>query len=452
MKIKTLFSIVLFSNLLQFTGLLGQQSEVEYSFNGVIVDSNQQTIENVAIRINYKNKKSIAVNTFDGKFQIKIVDTVNLESISFVHASYEDLTLDAKDVFSFIRDNSQMDYKLILRKKEINLPQVEVTSKLPFYQNENVTVIDYEISPDGNIIILMEKLIFLINSNDSIIATIQNTQGIYEILKACSGRIFFRNKKFIFPTHISKTEILVSKDPIEISSPIRQINELVACDSIIKIKETVGLHSQTLFYRIQLTSDSRSEIVLYVAQNKDMATMAHVDKLEIDNEVVPDRMGELTGGELNIIRNHDKNVWKYEFFTSKKIYSPVFIKHDSILIFDYGAKKMVVFTYIKDNNALKIKTVLTDIMANSKTANSTKVIIQDSFTRELFSVSNSVPVTVSHLSNGLSRKQAVVTLPSQHTFADKIKLHNNVVYYLSRDYNKHSASKTLYRAHFMPFK
>ncbi len=403
-------------------------------------------IQNVAIKANYKLEKKESFDSPDGKFRIVINDTFNLESVSFIRIGYETLVISSKKIFSHLRNNKN-EFTVTLKKKEVNLSQVEITAKLPFYQNENATLLDYEITHEGNLILVMEKLIFLISPKDSIIKSIKNTQGISKIIKACSGRIFFLNSNLIFPTFISTKDLLISKDPLEIEYPLDQINELVACDSIIKIKESIGPHNQALIYRIQLASEPESEITFYIAKNKDLMKLARVEKKEIDREKVPDRMkAYLTGDELQKIRNHDKKVWKYEFFTSKLLYSPIFIKNDSILIFDYGTKKIMGFSYLKEGSQLKLKTIISDTLKNVKKDSLSRLIVQDSHTRELFSVLREGSVTLTHVVFGNSKTHPSIELPIEHKFVSNIKMYNHVVYYLWRDPNSQIGTKTLHKA------
>ena len=443
----------------------------ELVLKGVVKNTEGKLLSNVILTKKYKNKPAEISTVSSGTFAIKLSDTTNLEAVSFSYLGYTTSTIKTKDALLFIQNNPNADFIVILKAKPVDLNQVVITDKHPFYQNENASVFDYEIMPNGNLILVMEKRILLINPQDSILKTIPNTMEIDEIIKACSGRIFLRNKTLLYPTYISDTSLRISNDPVEINSSLKQINELIACDTVIKIKERVSSHNQKVTYKLQPLSDPSVEVNLYVAQNKQQMKWANTEKAQIDRydslaklEEVPTEMtatfsSNMVGGGssgkkgvqsnydemVSVVWPQDSKVWKYEFFTSKKLYAPIFLLHDSIYIFDHAINKIVAIAYNKEGNTLKLNTILKDSITYHKKKGWQKIVLQDSYTGEFFTLYRNERLVLNNILLFGDKKQIEITLPKGHLFANNIKIYNHTAYYLWRDLTNETSIRTLYK-------
>jgi hypothetical protein len=448
----------------------------EIIFKGLVKNSEGKLLDNAILTKKYKNKEQENSSVSLGKFSTVISDTANLENISFSYLGYSSVLVKAKEVLRFTRNNKNADFIVVLKIKDVDLSQIVVTDKHPFYQNENATVFDYEIMPNGNIILVMERKIYLINQQDSIIKSIQNTNGIDHIVKACSGKFFLCNKKALFPISINDTSLLISNTSVDLTSSLKQINELIACDTTIKIKESVSSHNQKIVYRLQPISDPSVEVNFYVAQNKEQMKAASAEKAYIDKydslakeEVVPSAMhatfyssmiGGGSGGAQSksslgvqsvldemsdIVWKEDNKAWKYEFYTSKKIYAPVFLHNDSIYIFDHASNKITAITYSKTGNELHVNTILKVPITYTKKPGWRTVVLKDSYTGEFFTAYRNERMVLNNIPLFGNTKQLSITLPKGHLFIDKVKIYNHTAYYLWRDLTNETSTWTLYK-------
>ncbi len=438
------------------------------TFKGLVKTSDNKILSDIIISKKYNNKEAEISTILSNKFSVTLSDTLNLESISFSYLGYEPVAIKVSNALLFIRNNINIDYVVVLKTKNINLNPVVVTDKHPFYQNENATVFDYEIMPNGNLLLVMERKIFLVNPKDSILKTVPNISGIDEVVKACSGRIFLRNRTLLYPTYINDTTLLISDNPVEINSSMKQINELVACDTAVKIKESVGVHNQQVVYKLQSFSDPSSELNFYVALNKEQMKQAIKEKKRIDKydslaalEQLPTMMTAKSetnmsnGGKGSTqsfydeffiyVWPEDHKEWKYDFFTSKKLYVPIFLHHDSIYVFDHVINKVTVFAYNKIKDTIKINTILKDSITYNKKKGWQKAIIQDSYTGEFFTAYRNDKLVLNNILLFDTKKQISIILPKEHLFVSRIKIYNHTVYYLWKDKSNQASSRTLYK-------
>ncbi len=444
--IKQFFFIILFCFSLLSLTAYSQEKQEGTIFRGSVKNSNGKLLENVIISLKYKNKPPVVFPISSEKFSIAIQDTSTFEYISFSCLGFETAKVTASDALLSINRNKSAGFKVELKQRSIELNQVIVKSSLPFYQNENADVYDYEIMPNGNLLLVMEKSLILINQQDSILKTIPNNNGINEIIKACSGRIFLRNDKLLFPTFISNSDFLLSNDPVEIDFSLKQINELIACDSIIKIKETVSSSNQKIIYKLQLISNPSIEADFYTAQDKERMKMAALEKKEIDNEYVPNKMGDISVSQQAIVWEHDHKVWHYEYYSSKKLYAPVFLRNKSIFVFDHGINKIIVIEYNKEGNVLKLNTILKDSITYNKKKGWQKIILQDNYNGDFFTVNKDKQLILSSIPLLGNAKQINVYLPKEHVFIEKIMVYNHTVYYLWKDRYKATPTRALFKA------
>lgn len=444
----------------------------EIIFKGYVKNVSGKVLENVIVSKKYKNKLAEVTTISGGKFSIVLTDTTNLEAISFSYLGYETSIINAKDILLFIKKDKNADFILILKLKDVTLKQVVVTDKIPFYQNENASVFDYEIMPNGNLVLVMEKEIYLINQQDSILKAIQNKMGISFIIKACSGRIFLCSKKSLYTTYITDTTFLISDYVVDINSSLKQLSDLIACDSSIKIKESVSSHKQKIVYKIQPVSNLSIEINFYVAQNKEKMKRAAVEKSKIDRHdslaelgLVPTMMtaetsfGGMVGGGSNgvigkqffrdemleVVWVEDQKEWKYEFYTSKKLYNPVFLHHDSIYVFDHVLHKITVIGYNKTGDDIHVNTLLKTPSTYHQNKGWQKIILQDNYTNNFFTVYRNERLVLSSIPIFDNKKQTTITLPKDHLYVEKLKVYKNTAYYLWRDITNPTSAWTLYK-------
>ena len=264
---------------------------------------------------------------------------------------------------------------------------------------------------------------------------------------------------------------MISDNPVEINSSLKQINELIACDTAIRIKESIKGHNQRLLYKLQTISPPSAEINFYIAQNKDQMKMAIAEKAAIDAydslakwEELPNAMtaqvfSSMVGGGggvskqsyrdemVAVVWPEEHKEWRYEFFTSKKLYAPVFLRNDSIYVFDHGINKIVVIAYNKTGNVVKLKPILKDSITYHRKKGWQKIILQDSYTGEFFTVYKNERVVLNNIALFGNKKQTSITLPKGRLYVDRIKIYNHTMYYLWRDLSNENSVRTLYKMH-----
>src|SRR4051812_24049507 len=158
---------VLLVFLFMGTRTFSQVSPANTGFHIMITDTARQLIENANVKILYKNKSSEVVPAPSGKIDLTFRDTSKLESVSISHVGFQTLVLNTNQIHAIFQSGSSW-FQVVMKKREQHLEQVEIISTQPFYQKDGVTVLDYEITADGNFILVMEKLIFLMSPSDDV--------------------------------------------------------------------------------------------------------------------------------------------------------------------------------------------------------------------------------------------------------------------------------------------
>ena len=204
------------------------------------------------------------------------------------------------------------------------------------------------------------------------------------------------------------------------------------------------------------------QVSFYVTQNHQKTKWAYEEKAQIDAYDSLSNLGDLPtvmtaitfdipGGKgfydemLSVVWPEDHKVDKYEYFTSRKIFAPVFLRRDSIFIFDHVMNKMVVFNYNKVNGDIHLHSVLKDSITYNRKKGWLNLIIQDSYTGDFFTAYRNDRYILSNIKILGKEKACEIIFPKKHNYVDKVKVYKHQVYYLWKDPGNENSFRTLYK-------
>jgi len=418
-----------------------QQNQNDLAFR--IVDSLHKSIPNVVVIINYKGRTDKLIDNRTGVFHLSPKDTAGILSLRLSQTGYRTKFILRKELSSYQVAGTSGVFEIPLMRKEIILEEVDVKARLPFYQQRNVTILDFEMTSNGDFIFVMEKLIYLINAADSLVKKVPNLHKVDRIVKTCAHNFYVFNADSVYACFVSKSELLVSENAIDSRTVLRQIDELVACNAQIKIKKRVGAHRQEIYFSAQSKEDSGAELLLYKAEHAEALRVARLEQKEIESSITPNRMGELTEADLKVIKVYDRLVWKYEALSTKELYAPAFIKGDSLVIFDYGTKCLKVFQYEKKMRSLHFTTLKTDTVFLRDYSPMPPFILQDRSTKELFVIKKIKPLQMEYITEDFQRRPIIQKVPEGTAFPSAMKLQNHTLCFLARSAEGNYANQKL---------
>ncbi len=426
--------------LFSFTYIKAQQNYILVK----VSNSNELELSDITVEKKYTLKEtSIILLTNTKNLKIYPSDTIQLKSINFKHLGFKDETISIITIKKHFVSKEPINIQL--KEDNIVLNQINFQQKKSFYESSNLWVLDYEVMSNGDVLILTSENITLLNSKDSIIKTKKNNINVEEIFVSCNNKIYLYNQEKMYKAACYKTDFLISDYSIDVKKELGNLTKIVACDPSIEILEKIGSNNQSVTYLAQLTNNRKVQTKLYTSIDKEKAKQATLEKAMIESYSGPDVMGDIDWEQLKQVKEQDYKTWRYDFFTSKKIYSPIFLNRDSIVIFDHTRKKIVNFIKKQSQNEIQISKLMEDTITYTNKKGWRKEVIQDKgsgkfYTYFLDKGNNfiSIPTSNSKLSTSFA-------LNKNHVFISKVKIINNTLYYLWKEPSETLPRKSLYK-------
>jgi hypothetical protein len=426
----------LFVTIFFFTIFLNSYSQNDTIYIlGKVVDKNSNPLENANI-FNLSNKTG-AITSSDGFFFIRAADYPIKLRISRIGFDTRLISL-SKEEFDGIEDFLTIH----LKEKVYTLKEVVVVNdktEVLFSQHANRIILDFKIY-EGNLIVLLrtgkDRMLKIFNLEAFTSFEIGLSIRGNELFEDCMGNIHLLTQDSVYQIKTDFSDSTLSF--YEPYSKERFKNSLENCIGNINnnfIFKSVFNHNQRLVYWYPAASIQKELYSIY-DQERELFAQNFLDQR---NELIRkygdlDEMGEITVSQLNVKRKIKRLEFGYQFLGKIPAYNPLFVRSDTLLIFDNLRNTIVSF----DSNFSFLREVPMLYQANNSQRN-----FQDKATGRIFIEEHSVANNLFYEIDVNSGKTIKTIKIENSIFPEKVCFYGNKVYYIDNDLNNGKSLQTL---------
>ena len=397
------------------------------SITGYVLDVDNVPIPNVSVSVNDQKTKT----NENGKFLLSITEIENVE-IQFKHTGFKshELRIYSRKLKKQLNDTLYLSAvkldNLMLKEFSITANKIDTV-----YGSKRFSVEDFEIISDGQMVVLSyektlkkESKILLLDEKQQLIHTHVVPGKSIRLFKDYSGVSYVITKDKVFQID------LLLKDRIRLIS----IDDELFYDYNYRIIDTLGNN-----YLYSNFNELYPAIKFYSSNNTDSSTL-------LIKEVKDDFMMELYRAQYKYVSGRDK-LWAYRkeqktgidkeiwigasVFTNdilyKPIYAPLFVRNNSILLFDHYEN----YIYEFNSSIEQVDSIPINYHFKSKKEKWSQPLIQDEYDKNIYAVFNTGGY---YVLKEIDRQKVNKGFKLSNRYVEKIKIYNGYVYYVYRPY------------------
>lgn len=395
---------------------------------GKILD--QQTLRPIQnVNILY-NKKSGTSSDLNGNFSLRISSSV-ANIIKFSHVSYISKSVPI-DVIS-----DTINLEILLQPKVESVDEVVVTeSNGPYYKNTEVVLLDYFFVADDIWLVIKKKNTYFLrhlNRNQDYRLSFK----FEELYTDCFKNIHLFSKDSAYQIYIIDAHVEI----VERVSKNKFNEVLMPCKTSYKDKlvfEAYGYQNQSIQY-FSIDKKTGEKEILWRIENKIGNKYASILRNEIISFYMrhkrPDEnkiTNNIWDGTIKDLELYDRKFFQmveyYQKIGAKPIYCPLFASRNKIVLFNHIENK-IIRTNLVDEQVTKISYTLDKDWDNQ--------ILQDNNHNLYLKYSKNGIVTLKKINPENAKILSVTRIPN-HVYPEKIKIHNDYIYYVKRNYTTDS--------------
>lgn len=397
MNFKTLFILFCFVEL-----ALSAQNSKTLIFGYVKDAATEMPIPNVDVYTDGNDKIGTATNK-EGYYELQIAKIST--NIIFSHVSYEAQQLKIEH-----SENQKIDIELIIKYHTLATAEITASAK-KIINDKTLYVLDYELF-DDNIMLIAHHFaqkpnLYLMTIAGDTLARTQISETPVKLHKDCFGNIHLITEKQTYQIFYENNSLnlIYSISGKEFSKKIEPI--------------IVELHGK-LFYKEYFVNN---QVLIYYYREKDSTDK----KLSIIADEKALRMLSDKQRFMSMGKAYTEADLRFEeLFFYDPVFSPLFKQNDTVLIFNFIDSKIEFY----NSNCNLIKSVSIDF---HKDKNWKEDIIADTKTAIFFSVFRKNGITrLIEIDVNTGKTGRMITIPN-FIFVDKIKVHNNKIFFLDSD-------------------
>jgi len=403
------------------------QSQPDLYISGKVLDLENFPIPNVTVSLNNELTKTSA----NGSFLISVNEIKTID-IEFKHSGFKkyNLSVSSRKLRRNANDTLFLPsinlYNLLLDEFSVIANKIDTV-----YGSDRFSVEDFEMTSDGQMFLLSyektlkkESKIFLLDENQELLHTHVIPGQSIRLFKDYSGQSYVITIDKVFQINVSKTNRI----------------ELIAINNDV---------FYDYYYRI---IDTISNVYLYSNFNELYPAIKFFSSSKLDSthslikEVKDDFMMELYRAQFKYVSGRDK-LWAYRkeqqtgidkeiwvgasVFTNdilyKPIYAPLFVKNDSIYLFDHYQN----YIYNYNSSLELLDSIPITYHLKSKNEKWSQPLIQDEKEKDIFVLFNSGGFyIIKKIENGNVNRGFKLT----NRYVENIKIYDGYVYYVYRPY------------------
>lgn len=430
------FNFISFLFFLLVVGKLNGQTNIVVC--GTLTDEDTLAVADCMVKI--KGTSFKAVSDKKGRFYFQ--ETFKKGSTVRVTVSDLRYKIVEKDV-KILALNPTKDtifLNLVLQPLEIEEVVINAGAQAVFH-SEKINVLDFEFV-DGKLLLLTyEKRpgnnmkLVLANEESEELATYIVDSDISKLEKDYDGKIHLIGAATVFNVNVYENKIYLLKENNEEYE--KYLKPLVAHTSEQVYFSNYVWHYPGFSYYAYRNADSSYKTLRYVEDRFMM------DLYRAEYKYVDTRM-KLEAYRMQLRTGVDKEIWAavWNGFPSslyyKPIYAPMFVRHDSVMIFDHYANHL--FYYDNENQLLD--SVEINYHLGKEGGEWKKQMMMDEVTKKIYNVfEKKGTYMLVELDN---KARQVKTYTIKHKYPEKIKVHNGAIYFNYRPFES-LQNKYLYR-------
>lgn len=407
---------------------------------GNIVDYKKENIKSVKI-IYGKNPEDYTSSKIDGSFIFTSYLT-ELGIVEFKHIAFEDKTIQFSKRLKKKIKNDTLTLNIKLNDIELGIIEVGVKTPTVVFESKLFSVSDFIALPNGNMVLLSYEKTLKKGSKIKLVDSTMTELDSYIILdESVELTTDFRNnihlvtKNNVYQVAINTNRLYLYKedknyfykylapiiDTLEDKIYYSNYSEIYPAFDYMEFNKTDST------YKTLLGIQDKPMMEQYRAEYKfsDVRTKLWAHQKQIDTGI-------------------DKEVWVgATLFTNSiyytPLYAPLFIKHDSVVVFDHYENKL----YKHTPASVIVDSVAISYHFNSRKSGWEHPLIQDSKSEEIYAIFMRNGYTFLSLLNTKTGK-IIKTFKLYYKYVERIQIIDNVVYYIYRPYES-TQKKYIYK-------
>ena len=430
---------LIISFVFHLTGLLAQQGSSCLKIRLVDSEFTSNNVRNARVFI--KNNESESLFISNSKGQVITCNFFGDVSIFISHVGYENIDT----VINVHSVKDTIELKLVMHVKSYVGKEVVITNPfepIQLFGSERLSVQDFEMVDNEKMVLLTyeRKLnkgaeILLVDDEETILFATRAGNNAHELIRDFRGNIHLRTESAIFhlvPTDDDLSIYQMDKEYFTkyVEPIIDTVEYKVYFSNYQEIYPAVDYFSfdrlDSLYLKItQVTDDVMME--MYLAEYKYVDVRTKLWAREMEQELGVDK--EVIIGA---------SVFTNSIFY-KEIYAPLFVRNDTLFVFDYYNEKLFSYTMFGD----AIDTLHITHHLQPKKTGWKNQLIQDRLTGQIFAVYEKAGYTrLRHID--LTTGQLGEGIQLNFKYVDKLRLSGNAAFYIYRPFES-AQKKFLYK-------
>ncbi len=419
---KLLLTFILFFPLLGFN----QQITVV----GKLVDYKKESIK--AVKVIYGNKPEYRTKSkIDGTYSFKIYLT-ELDVITFEHVAFEDKSIEITKRLKKKIKNDTLTLNISLNDFELGVIEVGVKTPKVVFESKLFSVSDFEALPNGNMILLSYERTLKKGSKIKLVDSTMTELDSYIMLDECIELTTdFRNNTHVI-TRDNVYQIVIDNNRLYLYKEDRTYYFKYLAPIIDTLTDRIYYSNYSELY----------PAFDYMEFNKTDSTyktfLGVQDKPLMEQYRAEFRFSgvrtKLWAHQKQIETGIDKEIWVgATVFTNSlyytPLYAPLFIKNDSVLVFDHYENKL----YTHTPNLGLVDSTSISYHLNSRKSGWEHPMIQDEITEDVYAIFMRNGYTFLSLLD-TKTGDIIKTFKLYYKYVEGIQIIDNTVYYIYRPY------------------
>lgn len=396
---------------------------------GIITDSSGSPISNTNVTITNTSKGT--TTSYDGIFYLSIKKFPSSIKVSHINFRSETTRLKKSDLSEIIDDTLRIIFKLNKKVNQLNTFEINSAKIELLYNKPFVSIYDYQFYEDNLLLLLKEKRTFKIKLMDSDLNVLKELPLAIdgtELYKDCFGNSHIMTEDSVYQLWIDSLGI-----SLIYNCSLEKFNMFLnPCQT---------KHNKTYIFK-QLIANSQTSMFYYLNENKDVKYLKRIrneiaeryvrKKEAIIKKLKQPSISKMSESKAAVYGARDlgRMLHYIDNLLTHIIENPLFSINNSIYIFDHPTDSCWVF----DENLLFNRSFYIDYESKRGWD---KELIFDEVEEKVYAKFKKGSMSYLKKIN-LNTGEFIESYKiEKHTFPTKIKIHNNIVYYLHKDHYNH---------------
>jgi len=397
---------------------------------GNIIDYKKESIKSVKI-IYGKQPEDYTTSKFDGSFIFKTYLT-ELDNITFKHIAFEGKSIAVSKRLKKKIKNDTLILNVKLNDFELGIIEVGIKTPAVVFESKIFSVSDFQALPNGNMVLLSYEKTLKKGSKIKLIDSLMTELDSYIVLDECIELTTdFRNNIHLI-TKTNVYQISIKSNRLYLYKEDKNYYYKYLAPIIDTLADRIYYSNYSPIYPafdyMEFNKTDSIYNTLLGVQDKPLMEQYRAEFRFSDVRT------KLWAHQKQIETGIDKEIWVgATVFTHSlyytPLYAPLFVQHDSVLVFDHYENKLYKHT---PQSGLVDSTNIT-YHFNSRKSGWEHPLIQDKNTEAIYAVFMRNGFTFLSLLN-TNTGDIIKTFKLYYKYIEGIQIIDNIVYYIYRPY------------------